>query len=89
MTALPRGGRLGDAAIAGFLAALLDGGGPERALRLGAYTVCQCLASADTISRLEPLAAMDRALDERLPMLPLPLDASWRPDAGGAVYARD
>ena len=78
----------GDTAIAGFLAALMSGGSPERALRLGAYAARQCLASADTVSRMEPLAAMEKASEARLPRLPLTLDASWRPGVDGQVFVR-
>jgi len=48
----------GDVAIAGFLASLLSGGTPEKALQAATIAASLCLRSADTSGKLLPLEEM-------------------------------
>ena len=77
----------GDTAIAGFLAALLNGDNPETALRLATQTALKCLGSGDTVSGIGPMAEM--LAFPVPPALPLDLEPDWHWRTEDGLYVRE
>ena len=64
----------GDTAIAGFLAALLHGSGPELALKMASLAASVCIGSPDTVSHIESFENMKSRLSGPIEWLPAGLD---------------
>ncbi len=50
----------GDTAVAGFLASIYKGKGPEEALEMAAYAASICIQSYDTISGMDKFEKMEK-----------------------------
>ncbi|MGD9632015.1 MAG: carbohydrate kinase family protein [Pirellulales bacterium] len=78
----------GDCTIAGFLMALLQGAGPEAALRLATAVGAHCVESADATSGIPSCSRVEARLNSDWPRRPMANAWShWRLDAEFGVYA--
>ncbi len=78
----------GDAAIAGFLMALLRGMKPERALSAASAVAACCVEASDATSGVRPWPETQARSAAGWPQLPLLLDApGWRWDAEGVLWS--
>ncbi len=76
----------GDVTIAGFLAALLHGCGPETAGRIATAAGACNVQAADALSGLKPWAEIRQLLDDGWPVEPLPAAGpGWTEDPGTGI----
>jgi sugar/nucleoside kinase (ribokinase family) len=77
----------GDATIAGFLAAMLRGMGPERALVIAAAAGACNVEAADALSGVQPWGKMLARIDAGWPTSPMQLPG-WAFDEQHGVWQR-
>jgi sugar/nucleoside kinase (ribokinase family) len=77
----------GDATIAGFLAAMLEGRGPAEAMELASAVGSLCVEVDDAVSGIRSRAQAEDRLRERLPRPVPPLFGEWRRAQDGEVRA--
>lgn len=79
----------GDAAIAGFLAGILQGSSPETALQVAAAAGAVSVETSDVYSGLQPLAEMLARINQGWDTLPLNLvELGWRWDQTLGVWEK-
>ena len=77
----------GDTAIAGFLAAYLNGAGPVEALEMASVAASICISSPDTVSKIDHYSSMKEILEHPVDWLNAGLDqAYWTRFQSGGIH---
>lgn len=80
----------GDAAIAGFLASILRGAGPESAMRMATAVGALSVAQADLLGKLSGWDELEERLQHRWDVYPLELGPSgWQWDANQGLWEKE